>query len=174
MTSLPTSQPEIVAELLAIRAECGRLVDAMKRLDERVSELLGRLENPDKATGRRIPLAFGKNTITWGTGNVLYIKGKGYKLVKALYEAEGMSLTEEIIGEIIWDTDPEKSELPNHKNFKVFLLRLATRLEKEKFPYRLLPKRSKERFEETEKMQGNKPEVRRIQPEIIGARLDGT
>ena len=37
-------------------------------------------------------LFFGKNVITWGNGQALYFRGKGYLFVKALYEADGMQL----------------------------------------------------------------------------------
>jgi hypothetical protein len=172
MPALATSQPEIATELLEIQAEQGRLAAAMKRLDERVAELLTRAQSPEKITKKHVPLTFGKNTITWGTGNTLYIKGKGYKLVKALYEANNMCLSEEILGKSIWDMKPEQDELPNHDNFKALIRNTATKLEMKKFPYRLIPEKSEERFEETGKMRGNKPEVRRIQPEITGVRLD--
>jgi len=165
MYSLPLSKSEIVAELLEIQAEREKIADAVKRLDDRQMELLIRLQSPKKATKKHIPLTFGKNVITWD-GGALAIKGKGYRFIKALFEADKMRLKREILGGIVWNND-----LVRQNTFIVFLHWLAGKLEKAKFPYRLLPAKSKEKIKTVEHKAGEKPVKKRFQSEIIGAKL---
>lgn len=134
------------------------------------AELFGRLQKPKKnSLSPSVPLTFGINVITWENGQALVIKGKGYKFVKALYEADKMRLREATLDRLIWKDNV------NHCNFKVFIRRLAEKLEKAKFPYRLLPVKSKPKVKQTrKKYKGNKPEMVFIPPEIIGVKLHGT
>jgi hypothetical protein len=72
----------------------------------------------------------------------LYIKGKGYLFVKALYEADGMQLEIADLEDLVWKVDEKKNvEMVTSSTFRVLLHRLSTKLEKAKFPYRLLPTR---------------------------------
>ena len=141
--------------------------DLLKRLivlDQQEREILTgntRLVDP-------VPLTFGKNVISWGNGKALSIGGKGYKLLKALYESNEMILDESAIGLLLCDND-----MPNHKNFRETVRRTMEALERAKFPYRLLWVKSEERHERTGVLlKSGRPEVRRIQPVIIGVRLD--
>ena len=167
MTAVVLSQSEIVAELLAIQAE-------RRRFDERETELLTLLQNPQNGTKKPVLLRFGKNVITW-EGGALAIGGKGYKFVKALYEADGMELDIEALEEFVWQNDvEEKGKVIRQNTFRVALLRLSEKLERAKFPYKLLPERSKEKNEIVVREVGKKPITKRIQSEIIGARLGVT
>jgi len=158
MTAVPLSQPGIVAELLAIQAE-------RRRLDKREMELLTLLQEPKKDSEKPVLLAFGRNVIRW-EGGALPIRGKGYKFVKALYEADQMRQKVRTLGKKVWNNPVVKQH-----TFIVALHWLAEKLEKAKFPYRLLPVRSQERFEVMERKKGKKPVTKRIQSEIIGAKL---
>jgi len=164
MTAAPLSQPDIVAELFEIQAE-------RRRLDERATELLMLLHKPRKDQKRPITLIFGKNVIRWD-GGALAISGKGYKFVKALYEADEMQLEIAALEELVWQGDiEEKGMIVKQHTFVVALQRFSEKLEKEKFPYKLLPVRSKEKYEIMERKTGKKPIAKRIQSEIIGAKL---
>lgn len=158
MTAIPLSQSEIVAELLEIQAE-------RRRLDERETELLTLLQKPKKGTKRPVELTFKKNVITW-EGGALPIRGKGYKFVRALYGANKMRQKVRTLGKKIWNNPVVKQH-----TFIVALHWLAEKLEKARFPYKLLPVRSQERFEVVERTKGKKPITKRIQSEIIGAKL---
>jgi len=159
MTAVALSKPEIIARLVEIHL-------ARKAFDIEEGELLARLQRPKKDKDRPIELTFGKNIISWGNGQALPIKGKGYKFLKALYYADGMRLKEEILGRIVWDNDT-----PNHRNFTRYVLWLSEKLEKAHFPYRLIPAKSKEKIKTIENPNGGKPTKERIQSEIIGAKL---
>jgi len=164
MTVAPLSQPDIVAELFEIQAE-------RRRLDERETELLTLLQTPKKGTKRPVCLVFGKNVIRWD-GGALAIMGKGYKFVKALYEADEMRLEIEALEALVWRDDmEEKGKIVKQHTFVVALQRISEKLERAKFPYKLLPIRSKERHEIMERKPGKKPTAKRIQSEIIGAKL---
>jgi hypothetical protein len=154
------SQPEIISRLLEIHA-------ARKAFIVEEKKLLTHLQESKNKTCNHVPLAFGKNAITWGEGQVLVIRGKGYKFVKALYEADKMRLKEETLARLVWE-----HKRPNHHAFKEFIRCTAEKLERAKFPYRLLPAMSKERTEPTGEMRNGKPVRVRIQPVIIGVKLD--
>ena len=167
MSSLPLSKSEIVAELLKIQAERRQLADATKRLDDREMELLTRLQSPKKAAKKHIPLKFEKNAITWD-GGVLAIRGKGYTVIKVLYEAKKMRLKEAALDQLVWN-----NELPSHDAFKEYIRWLATKLEKAKFPYRLIPVKSKGKIKAflNPNSDDGKPLQKWIEPGIIGAKL---
>ena len=167
MTASPLSKSDIVAELLKIQAEREKIADAVKRLDDREMELLTRLQNPKKATKKHIPLTFGKNVITWD-GGALAIRGKGYAVIKALYDAKKMRLREATLCPIVW-SDGDSAD--NHDNFKELIRWLSEKLEKAKFPYRLLPVMRRERVENTGEMRNGKPVKKRIRSGIIGVKL---
>ena len=159
MSTVSLTKPEILARLLEIHT-------ARLAFDHEEADLWARLQRPKGNTKRPIELTFGKNTIAWGNGQVLYIKGKGYKFIRALYYANGMRLTVSKLGKMVWG-----NEVLNHRNYTRYLLWLSEKLEKAQFPYRLLPAKSKERVETIEKTEKGKPAKKRIQSEIIGARL---
>ena len=159
MTARPLSKSEIVAELLEIKAE-------QRRLGNRETELLTLLQNPKKKGAKKsVPLTFGKDVITWDRG-ALVIKGKGYKFVKALYDADKMRLKRELLGKVVWN-----DSLVNRHTFIVLFHWLSEKLEKAKFPYRLIPVKSKSRVETTLEIRKNKPVKKLIQSEIIGVKL---
>jgi len=160
MTTDLLSTPEIVSRLLEIHT-------ARKTFDHEEAELLARL-NRQKITRRKpVPLTFGENFITWENGQALAIKGKGYKFVKALYEADKMRLKRETLGLIVWNCD-----LVRQNTFLVFLHWLSEKLERVHFPYRLIPIKSKEKIKIMAHKERGKPVKKRIQSEIIGAKLD--
>jgi len=161
MTAVAFTNPEIVTRLVEIHT-------VRRTLDAEESELLARLQRPKRDKERPIELTFGKNIISWGNGQALPIRGKGYKFLKALYFADRMRLKEETLGRIVWG-----NEVLNHRNFTRYVLRLAERLEKAHFPYRLIPAKSKERIKTVENPNGGKPTKERIQSEIIGVKLGG-
>jgi transcriptional regulator with XRE-family HTH domain len=146
------SQAEIAARLIA--------------LDQQEQEILtGKVR-----TEKQVSLTFGRDIIKW-EGGALAIGGKGYKFVKALYEADEMQLEIAALEELVWQDDISKGKFIKQHTFVVALQRFSERLEKEKFPYKLLPIRSKERYEIMEHKAGKKPTAKRIQSEITGARL---
>jgi len=159
MTAVPLSQSEIVARLLEIKV-------ARRAFDVEEDELFALLHQKKKRPAPPVPLTFGKNVITWG-GSALPIKGKGYKFIKVLYEADKMRLKEATIGRIVWGRDKE----PNHPAFKEFTRWLAEKLEKAKFPYQLRHVMSKGNVKRTGKMRREKPIKVFVPPEIIGVRL---
>ena len=167
MSVIPLSKSEIVAELQEIQAERQKYADAIKRLEDRETELLTLLQNPKKATRKHVPLTFGKNVITWDN-EALAIKGKGYKFVKALYEARKMRLKEATLDRLVWN-----NELSSHDAFKEYMRWLATKLEKAKFPYRLIPVKSKGQIKSflNPDSDAGKPLQKWIEPGIIGAKL---
>jgi len=158
MRSKKLSKSEIVARLHAINVEQVRLTDEATKLWTLLQKAK-RVEPP-------IPLTFSKNFITWDDGQVLLIKGKGYKFLKILYEAKGMRLKEATLDRLIW-----KGNVTHH-NFKEFIRRLAEKLEKAKFPYRLLPVENKAKVVQTGNVhKDNRPEKMFIPSEIIGVKL---
>ena len=159
MTAVKPSQSEIVARLLEIHA-------ARKVLDIEQTELLARLKNQGKTIEKPVPLAFGENAVTWGDGQVLVIRGKGYKFIKALYESDKMRIKKQQLERHVWGKDKVK-----HHTFTVLLHWLSEKLEIAKFPYRLLPTRSKEQIITVEHKEGEKPVKKRLQSEITGAKL---
>jgi DNA-binding response OmpR family regulator len=160
MTADLLSTPKILDRLLEIHA-------ARKAFALEEAELLTQLQKPKKDTVKPVPLTFGKNVITWGDGQALAIKGKGYKLVKALYEANKMRLKRETLGVIVWNCD-----LVRQNTFLLFFHWLSEKLERARFPYRLIPIKSKEKIKTVEHKAKGKPVKKRIQSEIIGAKLD--
>jgi len=126
-------------------------------------------QSGDKSFAETTPsLTFGKNVISWGHGKALSIGGNGYKLVKALYGSDKMILDEPAVGLLLWNDD-----MPNRKNFKETIRRTMEALELARFPYRLLWVKSEERYERTGAMlKSGRPAVRRVQPMIIGVKLD--
>jgi hypothetical protein len=87
--------------------------------------------------------------------------------VKVLYEADKMRLKEDTLARLVWE-----HKRPNHHTFKEFIRSTAEKLERAKFPYRLLPVMSKERTEPTGETRNGKPVIRRIQSEVIGVKVD--
>lgn len=159
---MKNSPIEIVSRLLEIHA-------TRQALLQEETELLIRLQKAKEHTHPPVPLTFGNNVITWGNGQALVIKGKGYRFVQILYAAKRMRLKEETLDRLIW-----KSKL-NHCNFKVFIHRLAEKLEQSQFPYRLLPVMSKPKIEQSgDKNKNDKPERVYIPAEMIGVKLHAT
>jgi hypothetical protein len=165
MSAVSLSQPEIISRLLEIHATRKAFVVEETKLLAQLQESKNR--GSKNNTSLRVPLTFGKNAITWGEGQVLAIRGKGYKFVKALYEANKMRLKEDTLAKLVWE-----HKNPTHHNFKEFVRSTAEKLERAKFPYRLLPVMSKEKTEDTGKTHKGKPLLRRVQPEIIGVKLE--
>ena len=165
MTAVSFSQSEIVARLLEIKA-------ARRAFDVEEDELFGLLQNTKKRPAQPVPLTFAKNVITWG-GGALPIKGKGYKFIKVLYEADKMRLKIARLEKTVWKDDIQKGKTVAVKqnSFIVFLNWLAAKLEFAKFPYRLLPTRSKEKSEDTGEIRKKKPVKKRIRSVITGAKL---
>ena len=162
MSTVPQTKSEILARLLEIHT-------ARLTFDREEADLWARLQKPKGNTPRPKELTFGKDIVTWGDGQALAIKGKGYRLIKALYFANGMRLKVATLGRVVWDND-----VPKHRSFKEFIRKIAAKLETALFPYRLIPVKSREKVRNTGKLRKGKPEKRRIQSEIIGARLDAT
>ena len=147
-----------------------KITERLIALDQKEQEILTGKVRPEKP----VSLTFSKNVIRW-EGGALAISGKGYRFVKALYEANEMRLEIAVLEEIMWKDDmEEKGKVIRQNTFRVALLRLAEKLERAKFPYRLLPERSKEKHEVVKRKPEDKPTTKRIQSEIIGARLDVT
>ena len=143
-----------------------RITERLLALDQKEQEILTGKVRKEKP----VSLTFGRDIIKWD-GGALAIGGKGYKFVKALYEAEEMQLEIEALEELVWQDEIGKGKIIKQHTFIVALQRFSERLEKEKFPYKLLPVRSKERYEIVEHLTGKKPTAKRVQSEIIGARL---
>jgi hypothetical protein len=164
-------QPENIVRLYAINAERRELRVRLDALDQEEHEIL----TGKQFTEKPIPLTFGKKIITW-KGGALPIKGKGYKFVQALYEADGMEHDIPTIEEIVWrqEISGESKVVIKHNTFRVALCRLAETLERADFPYRLFPVMSEEKIEIVERAIGKKPTTKRIQSEIIGVRLGVT
>ena len=159
-------QKERQAKMLIMQQAMADIV----ALDKEELEILTGKVRPEKP----VSLTFSKNVIRWEDG-ALAISGKGYRFVKALYEANDMRLEIAVLEEIVWKDDmEEKGKVIRQNTFRVALLRLAEKLERAKFPYRLLPERSKEKHEVVKRKPEDKPTTKRIQSEIIGARLDVT
>jgi len=158
MTTVQCSQPEIVARLWEIHT-------ARKAFDAEETELLTRLQRTKGNTVKPVPLLFGKNVISWGNGQALVIRGKGYKLVKALYEAKKMRLKEAVLDQIIWKGTVK------HSTFVESVRRLAEKLEIGQFPYRLLPVKSMPKVESSGETHKGKPTLRYVPAEIIGVKL---
>jgi hypothetical protein len=164
------STPEIAARLLEIHT-------ARKTFDVEEAELLARLQKPKNDTVKPARLTFGKNIIAWGNGKALAIKGKGYLLVKVLYEADEMQLSIADLEKFVWQVkDNNEDKTVKQNTFLVCLRRLSEKLEKAKFPYRLLPTRSQERIENNgeiwkDKSGIEKPGRKRFRSEITGAKL---
>jgi DNA-binding response OmpR family regulator len=160
MTAVALSKPEILARLWEIHS-------VRLGLDREEAELWTRLQKPKRNKAIPIELTFGKDIIQWGNGGALSIKGKGYKFVKSLYDADGMRLKRERLGMLVW-----KNDCVRQNTFLVFLHWLSEKLDEGQFPYRLIPIKSKERIEIVKYKMGEKPVKKRIQSEIIGAKLD--
>jgi hypothetical protein len=161
MTAVALSKPEIIARLMEIHS-------VRFGLDLEEAELWGRLQRPKREISRPVPLTFGKDIITWGDGQALVIRGKGYKIVKALYKADNMRLTEETLDRIVWNGKV------SHPTFTKYILRLAEKLEQANFPYQLLPMESEPKVETTGEVRNGKPIKRFIDAVIIGVRLHRT
>ena len=148
-----------------------KITERLIALDQKEQEILtGKVR-----TEKPVPLIFGKNVIQW-QGGALAISGKGYKFIRALYEADEMHLDIPALEEIVWNEEIGEGTkaVIKQNTFRVTLLRLSETLEKAKFPYRLSPIRSEEKTEVVERAVGKKPITKRIQSEIIGARLGVT
>jgi len=130
-------------------------------------EILESEEKKPAHTKKTVPLTFGKNIITWD-GGALPIKGKGYKFIKALYEAKNMRLKEAALDRLVWD-----GELSSHKTFRELIRWLSEKLEKVKFPYHLKPAMSKGKvkaFLNPDASDG-RPLQKWIEPVVMGAKL---
>jgi len=139
-------------------------IDRLAVLDQMEQKLL---TGKKRAAETPIELRFDKNVIIWD-GGALPIKGLGYKFVQTLYEANDRKRTVRMLGKQVWG-----NSLVKQNTFIVFIHWLSAKLEKANFPYRLLPIKSKERYEATgEKFKSGKPKRKRIQSEIIGVKLD--
>ena len=159
-------QNEQQEQLLVIEQASASIAALNKEANEILTGKV-RLEPP-------ILLTFGKNVIQWKDG-ALAIRGKGYKFVKALYNADEMQLEIAALEEIVWKDDMEmKGKIIKQNTFIKALQRLAETLERAKFPYRLLPVESKERYEVVAQHQEKKPTSKRIQSRITGAQLGMT
>ena len=79
MSNKKLSKPEIVARLQEINAE-------QVRLSGEAEELLTHLQKTRRSAKPPIPLTFGNNVITWGGGQALAIKGKGYIFLALFHE----------------------------------------------------------------------------------------
>ena len=153
-------QKEQQEQLLVIEQAHARLAALHKEANEILTEI--------KHVKSLVPLTFSPNAITWGNGQKLVLKGKGRKFILALYKAKKMRLKEGTLGKRIWGKEGE----PTHNTFTEYVRWLSLKLEKAKFPYRLLPARSKQKMEETgEKFRNGKPKPKYVPPEIIGVKL---
>ena len=142
----------IALEAMELRAELQKILEPRKR----------------KRTPPPIGLAFGENVIAWDGGAVA-LEGVSYKIVKALYDANGMKMKEGTLGRLAWGDEP------THKNFKERISRVSEKLEKAKFPYRLLPVMSKEKTVPTgEKYPNGRPKLKHLRPIVIGVKLTAT
>ena len=160
---MTVSLPELIERKRHLEmeiAEIDRVIEAKALYSGKVRTR--RLKSPV------VPLMFGKNVITWGNGKALYIKGKGYKFVKSLYEVDKMRLKEATLDKIVWEGKV------NHRNFREFVRRLAEKLEKAEFPYRLKTVMSRPQIIRTGEIRNNKPVLRFVPPEIIGVKLHAT
>jgi len=158
MTTASLSELEIVTRLLEIHA-------ARRTFDVEEAELLALLKKQKRGATPPVKLTFGKNIITWD-GGFLYIKGKGYKFVKALYDTNSMKMKESVLGERVWGYEQ------SHKNFKDMFYEIQEKLEKAKFPYQLLPVMSKDKTVPTgEKYPDGRPKLKHLRPVIIGVKL---
>ena len=139
-------------------------VDRLAVLDQMEQELQA---GKKCAVKKPVELRFDKNIIIW-EGGALPIKGLGYKFVQTLYEANDMKRTVRMLGKQVWG-----NSLVKQNTFIVFIHWLSAKLEKANFPYRLLPIKSKERYEATgETFKSGRPKRKRIRSEIIGVKLD--
>ena len=147
-------------------------------LDQEANEILTRTMRSDM--NQSISLKFGKDVISWGnSGKALAIRGDGYRILKALYDADQNFLTREKIEEILWDkkklVEDDESHFVKQNTFCKAISRLAEKLEFAKFPYRITKVESDTQYEPTgKKFKSGKQKVKPIQPEIIGVRLGGT
>jgi len=159
MAIIALSRHEIIIRLVDIHT-------IRRELITEESELLARLQRPKGDKNKPpVELTFGKGVISWGNGQALPIRGKGYKFLKALYYADKMRSKEATLDKIVW-----KGKV-NHRTFTVFVRRLAERLEGAKFPYQLLPVESKPAVKPTGQTKNEKPVLRFVPCEIIGVRL---
>ena len=163
MTAVLLSHSEIVTELLDIQAE-------RRRLDEKEMGLLALLQKVKKAVKKPIPLTFRKNVITWD-GGALPIRGKGYRFLKALYNADKMRRKIATLEQIAWKEDIRKGKIIQQHTFIVMCHDLMKKLRKANCPYQLSFVRSKEKVKVVERKGGKKPVTKRIQSKIIGAKL---
>jgi len=139
-------------------------IERLAVLDKMEQELqTGKKRTAEKPT----KLTFGKNVITWD-GGALPIRGLGYRFIQVLYEANDMKRTVRTLGLQVWG-----NPMVRQNTFIVFTHWLSAKLEKAKFPYRLLQVKSKERYEATDgEFKSGKPKRKRIQSEIIGMKLE--
>ena len=157
---------EIFVRLDAIELAEGKLRTERAMLHAELQETLEPRKR--KRTPPPIELAFGKNIITWDRGAVA-LEGVSYKIVKALYDANGMKMKEGTLGRLAWGNEPA------HKNFTERIRRVSEQLEIAKFPYRMLSVMSKEKTILTgEKYPDGRPKFKHIRPVIIGVKLTAT
>jgi hypothetical protein len=174
MTAVLILQPEDVARILEIQKEERELSARLDILLSEGEKIIAGTEHTEKPM-----LKFDKNVIRWD-GGTLAIRGKGYALVKILYESktemDEMVLDIATLEDTVWkdDVDEKGKALIRQNTFRVALLRFAEILERAKFPYKLLPVRSQEIREITPNADGKKPLTKRIQSRIIGAKLGVT
>jgi len=121
-------------------------------------------------------LNFGKDVITWGNGQVLAIKGDGYKILKALYCSDEKYLTKGELEELVWDkkklTEESEGRFVKQDTFLQAISRLAEKLESVNFPYRVIKVESETKYEPTgKKFKRGGEKIKPLKPEIIGVRL---
>jgi hypothetical protein len=158
MNTSSLSSEEIVIRLREIHS-------ARRAFDVEESELLDQLQKIKSTPNKPVLLTFGKNVITWGNDSALVIKGKGYQMLKALYYADKMRLKESTLDKLIWEGRVK------HEAFVEYVRRLAEKLEREKFPYRLLPARSQPKVRPTGDIRKGKPILHFVPSGIIGVKL---
>ena len=151
--------------LLEIREERQALHARLVALDQEENEILTGTERTGK---KPVPLTFGKNVVAWGDRK-MPLKGKGYKFVKALYDAKKMRLKGGTLGKRVWGKDKE----PQRHTFNVFIRWITEKLEKAKFPYLIKPVMRKGQVRQAEERRGrnNKPIKIYEPPEIIGVKM---
>ena len=107
-----------------------------------------------------------RRIIRWNGGDIRLGK-KGYKFIESLYFAKKRRLKIPTLEYKVWG-----EKVINRNTFRRFTHDLSTLLEKAKFPYRLIPAKSKERYERTEeRLPSGGHKVKRIQSVIIGISL---
>ena len=145
-----------------------RLAAELATLDQMIKAKVLRAGKGKQKHTPSVKLTFGKNVITWDGGAVT-LEGVEYKIVATLYAANKMRLKEATLGKRAWGDEP------THRAFRERVRSVTEKLEKAKFPYRLLPVMSKPRMVLTgEKFPNGKPKQKCLRPVIIGFKFNDT